>query len=242
MTELFLELDGDLPQGVEPGDLAALSGLVVDGRCLTPRQCRPLPSSVMALTGGSAVLDEWREQQDVLRVVDGGLDACAWLRDERPEYQWLPRLVVCRSQAVYRMVDSPGEGFRFYTPDTSAIRGYQVTDGDRPLAVALKRARELGFQKIWLHAQDAAQRGDGLDLDLLDKARQQFDDGLWISGGATRLRHLENLSRDGGVSVLVIDNGLLAQANAEVLTAALAPPPPPEIPIQFAPQPAKGEA
>lgn len=241
MTELFLELDSDLPQGVEASVLAGLAGLVVDGSRLTPGQCSLLPLSVVALTGGLTVLDEWREQQDILRVVDGGLDTCAWLRDESPQYQWLPRLMICKPETVYRMVDSPGEGFRFYTPDTSTIHGYQVTDTKQPLAAALARARELDFDKVWLHAQDAAQRGDGLDLDLLEQARQQFGEGLWISGGATRSRHLENLTRVGGVPALVIDTRLLTRENAEVLITALAPPPPAEIPVNFVPQAAQGE-
>jgi hypothetical protein len=187
------------------------------------------------LTGDTAELTEWRNENGPLRIVDGGLEQCARLRDAQPEHQWLPRLVAYKPDVVYRMSDYPGEGFRFYAPDTAAIRGYRVDDVDRPVAEALEHACALGFDRLWLHARDAARRGDGLDLDLLDRARRHFGDGLWLSGGATEPRHLANLAREGGATGLVIDITLLAKANATALVTALAPPPPPEAPIHFQP-------
>ena len=35
---------------------------------------------------------------------------------------------------------------------------------------SLERARELGFNRLWLHAKHAAESGDGLDLELLARA------------------------------------------------------------------------
>ena len=223
MTELLLKLDSGLAADLDPVKLIGLAGVVVDGISLTPRQCSDFPVPIAALTGGSAILGEWREHQDILRIVDAGLDACARMRDEMPEQKWMPRLLVSKAETIFRMTDTPGEGFRFYAPDTSAIRGYRVTDGDRPLTAALQRARELGFISIWLHGGDAAGRGDGLELDLVHQGQRDFGDGLWISGGATQPRHLENLVREGETSAVVIDATLFDQAGTDVLTAALEP-------------------
>ena len=116
MTELLLQLT-EAPEDLEPGRLAGLAGLVVDGDCLTPRQCHPLAVPVAALTGASAELLEWQSEATPLRVVELGLEECARRRDERPNLEWLPRLVAYRPQVVYRMSEYPGEGFKFDFPD-----------------------------------------------------------------------------------------------------------------------------
>jgi len=224
VTELFVQLNQPLADDLDPADLTGIAGLVVNGHCLTPGQCRPLPAPVFALTGDVQGMDAWGEDDGPLRIVDAGLEDCARLRDARPELKWLPRLVAYKPDIVYRMADYPGEGFRFYAPDTAAIQGYRFDDGDRSLIESLAQARSLGFGMLWLHARDAQRRGDGLDLDLLERAKRHFGDGLWISGGATERRHLVNLAREGGAPGLVIDSTLLAKANGEALTAALAPP------------------
>ncbi|MEA3276017.1 MAG: hypothetical protein U9Q81_12135 [Pseudomonadota bacterium] len=238
MTELFLELSRPVSDELTPEGLAGFSGLVVDGTCVGPAQCRHLQVPVIALTGGER--DEpadWCGESDPMRVVDGGLDACARLRDASPELSWTPRLIAYRPEVRYQMSTSHGQaGFKFYAPDTAAIRGYRVSDGDLPLYASLQRARELGFGTLWLHAQHAAEQGRGLDLDLLERAKRVFHDGLWLSGGATGLRHLRNLTRAGGVPVLVVEPGLLAEADGQVMADALAPPPPPEAPIHFEPR------
>lgn len=231
MTELLLELDNDFAENLDPEVLTGLAGLVVDGTCLKPRQCSHFSIPVAALTGSPAILDEWREHQDILRVVDAGLDSCAQLRDDRPEQKWLPRLEVSKQETIFRMTDSPGEGFSFYTPDTSAIYGYRVSDGEHTLITAMKRARELGFDRIWLHSRDAAGRGDGLELDLVAQVRQYFGNSLWVSGGATQPQHLENLAREGGASAVVIDASLLDHAGVEELTVALKPAVTKQIPV-----------
>lgn len=242
MTELYLELESALPTELDPERLSGLAGLVVDGTCLTPEQCAPLPAPVRALRGGAGLPEEWREAVDAARIVEGGLETCARLRDEQPEHRWLPRLQVCRQEVLYRMTDSPGEGFRFYTPDTAAIRGYRVTGDDLPLPRALARAEELGFDRLWLHGLDAALHGNGLDLDLLEKARILFDGELWFSGGAREPRHQANLAREGGTFALVIDAALLEEVDAATLAAALAPPSPPSpgVQVEFSPRAGKG--
>ena len=44
MTELFLQLSDAVPDDLDPQNLTGLAGLVVDGNCFTPGQCRPLPA------------------------------------------------------------------------------------------------------------------------------------------------------------------------------------------------------
>lgn len=233
MTELFVLLDQPPADEADVQRLDGIAGLVVDGRRMRPCDCQVLPTPVSALLGTQDVLAEWSEEPSPLRIVDGGLETCARLRDERPDLAWLPRLTVYKPEVVYRMSDYPGEGFRFYAPDTSAIRGYRVDDGDRTLQEALAQAETLGFSELWLHARDAAREQSGLDLDLLDRARRHFGDSIWLSGGATTPQHLTNLAREGGTKAVVIDAGLLAAGGAAALTTSLMPPSPPEQPIHF---------
>lgn len=233
MTELFVQLDRPPAVEAEMQRFDGAAGLVIDGRRVRPCECQPLPGRVSALLGGEDALAEWSEESSPARVVDGGLENCARLRDEKPNLTWLPRLIAYKPEVVYRMSDYPGEGFRFYAPDTSAIRGYRVDDGDRTLREVLVQAKSLGFSELWLHARDAARERSGLDLDLLDRARQQFGGGIWLSGGAATSQHLVNLAREGGAGVVVVDAGLLASIGMAALTTALAPPPPPEQPVHF---------
>lgn len=233
MTELFVQLDQPPADEAQVQRLDGTAGLVINGHRMRPCDCHVLPGPVSALLGGEDVLAEWSEEPSPVRIVDGDLETCARLRDERPEFTWLPRLIAYKPEVVYRMSDYPGEGFRFYAPDTSAIRGYRVDDGDRTLQEALIQAKSFGFSELWLHARDAAREQNGLDLDLLDRARQHFGDGIWLSGGASKPQHMVNLVREGGAKVLVVDAGLLASIGMAALTAALAPPPPPEQPIHF---------
>lgn len=241
MTELYVALSGKIPDGLEPERLAGLAGLVVEGTCIHPEESAPLPAPVVALTGGgSEELTGWCDDPGPRRVVDRGLDECARLRDAWPALSVMPRLVVYKPEVVYRLSDYPGDGFKFYAPDTAAIRGYCVTDGDQPLGRALERAKALGFDTLWLHARDAAEAQRGLDLDLLERARRDFGEGLWVSGGAGEVRHLRNLAREGGVAAVVIGPALLEGASVADLTVALAPPAAPEVPIRFAPRKREG--
>jgi hypothetical protein len=235
MTELFLHLDRPVADDLDVASLAGLAGVVVDAGCVAPAQCRSLPAPVAALCGGAPDFGvDWEHEMLPLRVVDRGLDVCARLRDAHPTLHWLPRLTAYRAEVSYRMSSYRGEGFSFYTPDPGTIQDYRVTDGHHPLTVVLQRARALGFDRLWLHARDAAQQGKGLDLNLLECARRDFPEGLWISGGATEPRHLENLAREGGATGLVIGTDFLWQTGIAALSQALAPPPPPEMSARFA--------
>jgi len=244
VTDLLLQLDRSLGLIQDPdrdwSHLSAMAGLVVAGDRLTPGQCRSLPVPVVALIGAAEEMAAWRGEQQPVRVVDDGLEACARLRDGSPELGWVARLVVYKQDVIYRMSDSPGEGFRFYAPDTAAIQGYQIGGGREPLNQVLEQARGLGLSRIWLHAWDAEQRGDGLDLELLERAKSHFGDGLWLSGGATKVDHLANLAREGGASGVVIDDTLLAKVDdGEALVSALVPIssrtqlPPKDVPVDF---------
>jgi hypothetical protein len=238
MTELYLYLNQSMPEGLDPQRLAGLAGLVVEAGCLSVREASALPAPVAALCvrlrathgqvpSADAQVDwDWDADTAPACVVDAGLDACAALRDAQPERNWLPRLTVYPQEVSYRMANYSGEGFKFFTPDPASIHIYRVTDGDRRLIPTLRRARDLGFERIWLHARDAERRGRGLDLDLLERARAEYPEGLWLSGGATEARHLENLSREGGADGVVIGLDLLQAVGVEALLAALAPPPP----------------
>lgn len=237
MTELYLHLNRPLPEGLDPQRLAGLAGLVVEGGCLSPREAGALPAPVAALCAPSAdVQADWDADAALACVVDAGLDTCAALRDAHPERAWLPRLTVYPQDVSYRMANYSGEGFKFFTPDAATIQGYRVTDGDRLLIPTLRRARDLGFERIWLHAREAERRGQGLDLDLLERARAEYPEGLWLSGGATEARHLENLTREGGADGVVIGFDLLQAVGVEALLAALAPPRPPEVSVALMPR------
>ncbi|MFQ5938296.1 MAG: HisA/HisF-related TIM barrel protein, partial [Acidiferrobacterales bacterium] len=160
------------------------------------------------------------------------------LRDTWPELAWVPRLAVFKPQVRYRLLDSfPGEGFKMYMPDTAALRGYQVMGSDATLSESSARAATLGFNTLWVHALDADERGKGLDLDLLEHARAQFDGELWLSGGATRERHLANLAIHKGAAAVVIPTALAKQYGCERLLSVLATPPTTGIPLRFVAKP-----
>lgn len=224
MTELYLHLNRPLPEGLDPQRLAGLAGLVVESDCLSAREVSSWPAPVAALCGLiSGAHDDWDADTAPACMVDAGLDACAALRDAQPDRDWLPRLTVYPEEVSYRMANYSGEGFKFFTPNAATIHGYRVTDGDRLLIPTLRRARDLGFERLWLHAREAERRGTGLDLDLLERARAEYPEGLWLSGGATESRHLENLAREGGSAGVVIGLDLLGAVGVEALLAALAP-------------------
>lgn len=237
MTELYVHLTAPLPEGLDPQRLAGVAGLVVEAGGLSALDVGTWPAPIVALCDlTSGRQDDGDEDRTTACVVDAGLDACAALRDAHPERAWLPRLTVYPQEVSYRMANYSGEGFKFFTPNTETIHGYRVTDGDRLLIPTLRRARDLGFERIWLHARDAERRGRGLDLDLLERARAEYPEGLWLSGGADESRHLENLAREGGADGVVIGLDLLQAVGVEALLAALAPPRPSEVSIAVMPR------
>lgn len=169
---------------------------------------------------------QWMELEAHKRcnwVCTTGLQHTAQLRDEWKELQWIPRLTVYLPSLSYRFSGKAmGEGFSFYIPDTSAIRGWRVTDGEQSLRDAVQMAKTLGFDALWLHSLDAAQAGRGLELELLDRTA---DSGLkvWMSGGVTQAQHLTNLTRVGGVDSVVVDAALVREAGVEPLCECLTP-------------------
>ena len=164
-------------------------------------------------------------QQDKLShwVCDDGLEQAARLRDRWQELSWVPRLTVYRPQTSYGFSGpAPGEGFSFYMPDTSTIKGWRVTDGDVLLADAIARATDLGFSTLWLHSAEAETRARGLELEVLDKTRSGPLD-IWISGGVSEQDHLQNLTKVGGASAVVVSEKLAREVTVDTLLDALEP-------------------
>lgn len=169
----------------------------------------------------------WHENDLNQWVCDDGLEQAAGLRDRWQELNWVPQLTVYRPQTRYGFSGrTPGEGFSFYMPDTSTIKGWRVTDGDMLLAEAITRAAALGFSTLWLHSDEAETRARGLELEILDKTRGRSLD-VWISGGVSEHNHLHNLTKVGGASAVVVSEKLAREISVENLSHALEP----EVPV-----------
>lgn len=163
----------------------------------------------------------WVENNLSQWVRDDGLVQLARLRDRWKELNWVPQLNVYRQQIRYEFSGPAlGEGFSFYMPDTSTIKGWHVTDEDMLLTEALTRATELGFSTLWLHSPEAETSARGLDLDVLDKTRGSSLN-IWLSGGASEQKHLHNLTKAGGVSAVVVNEKLARENTVESLCRAL---------------------
>ncbi len=210
--------------------------LVLDPARCTPDRFRAMPVERAILLDGDPERDEpWRELSGEW-VCEQGIEATARLRDQHPHLHWIPRLSVSRAPVSYRFSGpAVGEGFSFYMPDTAAIKGWRV--GESPLQTLLDRATALGFRELWLHAPEAASRGRGLELDLLEKTRRG-DWTVWLSGGVTDPDHLRNLTRVGGASAVVVEAAVARTCTLASMTGALlAEPPRPEaVPVTFAPR------
>jgi hypothetical protein len=76
---------------------------------------------------------------------------------------------------------------------------------------------------VWLHAADAAARGQGLDLDMLERGRHGWDGELWISGGVTSQAHLVNLVENGTPDAVIVPEELVYNSGLRSLRRALAP-------------------
>lgn len=184
--------------------------------------------------------EAWRDREGVIWSGDD-LQTVARSRDEWKDLVWVPRLTVDKAQVGYHFHRAfPGEGFSVYQPDTAAVGGYRI--GGRELREVLKQAADLGFDRLWLHGRDADLAGRGLDLNLLERAQRWFDGDLWLSGGASEPGHLANLAREGGAAAVIVPDTLVAKESVEPLRTALAPPPPPEVPIHFAGRGGDGNA
>lgn len=222
---LYLDCRGELTTD-SPEAVAWMEGadaLVVDPRQCSPRQFESVPVEIPVLFDGDPERDApWRETASHW-VCAQGLETAAGLRDLHPALHWIPRLSVSRDRVSYRFSGPAiGEGFSFYMPDTSAIKGWRVNGTDLSLGEALGRATELGFDDLWLHSPDAASRGRGLELDLLDRTRGGRWK-IWLSGGAVEARHLSNLAGVGGAATVVVDKILAQQCSLAELRDALLP-------------------
>ena len=234
MTKLLVELTAKELGMLEAESLSGIDGLVIDGASVEPADCAALPAELVALRGGDPErLAAWRDCDDIpVWIGEEGLEQTARLRDRWPEFLWMPLLQTYRPPVRYQMpIDHAGDGFKFYIPDTAAIHAYRVTDGDQQLEAVLARATELGFRSLWLHGYDAAEKGRGLDLEMLDRARAHFNGHLWLSGGISDDRHLANLAGEGGAQAAVVEAALLNRHSLDVLMAALAPSSRPVIPV-----------
>lgn len=213
------ELSTDTNAWMEGAD-----ALVIDPCRCTPGQFESMPVESSILIHADPIRDApWLKIADYW-VCDEGLEATARLRDLHPALCWIPRLNVSRARVNYRFsAPAIGEGFSFYIPDTSAINAWRVVDSDLSLRASLARAAELDFKELWLHSPDAASRKRGLELDLLDKTK---DDSwaIWLSGGVGGSEHLRNLQRvGGGVARVVVEEATALQASVPALRNALIP-------------------
>jgi hypothetical protein len=235
--KLYLE-HRQRPADPRPEDLAWMEGadaLVIDPCRCSHSQFASLPVDTAVLLNGDPARDApWQESASHW-VCDQGLETVARLRDLHPALGWTPRLSVSRAHVSYRFSGPAiGEGFSFYMPDTSSIKGWRVGGSDLTLAETLIRATELGFAELWLHSPDAASRNRGLELDLLDKT-SDCACAIWLSGGVAGTGHLQNLARVGGATAVVVDETLAQECSLTALQEALLPetPVPEAIPVTF---------
>ena len=237
--KLFIDFRQEETVGISPETFAWLEGadaLVIDPRRCTFHEFEHMPVEDAAIINGDPERDaSWREVAGHW-VDDQGLESAARLRDLYPSLSWIPKLNLFRAQVSYRFSGPAiGEGFSFYIPDTAAIHGWRVDGADLTFREILTRATELGFSALWLHSPEAASRGVGLDLDLLEKARGGPLE-IWLSGGVTEARHLQNLSRAGGAAAVSVDAALARRLSMQALRMALAPEPsvrPEAVPVHF---------
>lgn len=220
VIKLYLDLRQSM-KDFDSQDMAWTEGadaLVIDPCECAPEQFEAVP---VAICNGEPERDApWRERAGHW-VCEGDLEAAARLQDNYPALHWVPRLSVFRSQVSYRFSGPAiGEGFSFYMPDTSAIKEWRVSGSERSLRQNLARAIALGFDQLWLHSPDAASRGKGLDLDLLD-ITQEGPWAIWLSGGVSGSGHLRSLQRVGGASTVVVETALARQYSMATLREAL---------------------
>lgn len=235
--ELFLELHGSESEETDGYEwLSGANGLVVQpGRCGV-EQFQQIPVDNAVVVAGDPEKDHgWLQIDSCCWVRDEGLEQVAKLRDRWPEQEWIPRLTIYRPEVSYRFSgQSIGEGFSFYMPDTGAIYGWRVVDGDTPLIDAVTRVVTLGFSTLWLHSEEADSRAMGLELEMLDKVSGGPLD-IWISGGAASSEHLRNLAKMDGAAAVIVNERLAREAGIDQLQQALTPETtiPDAVPIHF---------
>ncbi|MCW8981664.1 MAG: hypothetical protein OQJ83_09780 [Altibacter sp.] len=202
--------------------LAGADALVIDPCNCTSEQYLELPVENTLLLNGDPQRDsDWLGSDLCHWICTKGLNETSRLRDQWPQLNWVPQLTVYKPSISYRFSGPAiGEGFSFYIPDTAAIKGWQVTDGDVSLTEAITQATELGFNTLWLHSQEAELQGKGLALEMLEKTHGG-PLAIWISGGVTELKHLSNLARVDGAAAVVVNEELARETGMEALQQAL---------------------
>jgi hypothetical protein len=216
------------------------SGAVVqgaDGYVLDPADHRPEAFAVgeMVLAGAPDQHQDWLSRPNTAWLAPS-LGTAIRLRDRHPGLTVLPAVTVTKAAITYSCGDAyPGEGFRCYVPNTAALRGYQVSDGEVGLVDWLHRALSCGFEAVWLASGDAETRGRGFDLEMLERAHTAFPGRIWLSGGARTLGQVERLREEGGTHAAVLPADLLEEIGTEALLAALGHPvdaaPPADVPL-----------
>ncbi|MGE4280127.1 MAG: HisA/HisF-related TIM barrel protein [Magnetospirillum sp.] len=211
-------------QEIHPGESwIGGDGVLSDAATSVPEDVAQ--SSLTLLRGSPATTPEWAARPGVAWVVEQGLDAAAAMRTMFPGQRLVPHVQASRAALRFGLGERyAGEGFRVYVPDTAALRGYQVDDGDMPLIEWLHKADSLGFDTVWLTGTDIAAEGKGFDLELLDRARRHFTGNVILSGGGVELRHLESLRSEGGCFGVIVPTALLARHGSDTLCSVLNPP------------------
>ncbi len=220
-TSLFVQYKSESWDQQDGADcLVGADALIIDPRGCTAKQYMQLPvDNTLLVDGDPQRHSDWLDSDHW--ICTGGLVETVRLRDRWPELNWVPQLTVYKPSIGYRFSGPAiGEGFSFYIPDTAAIKGWQVTDGGDSLTEAITRATELGFDALWLHSQEAELRGDGLELEVLERV-SGGPLAIWISGGVTELKHLHNLARVGGAVAVVVNEPFAREAGLEPLRQAL---------------------
>ncbi len=225
-TRLLVELSDTVSTGQSLPPLNGIDGLVFDpvsyplAAGLANGDCDP---ATWVLRGCSPLgIEGWSECSDATWICDDGLQQTAAMRDGWPSLSWVPRIEVSKAEVIYQFSDEAhGDGFKTYRPNTAAIQGYLTGDGGRSLFDWIEDASSRGFETVWLHAAHAAANGTGLDLDMLEKIHGRFSGKIWLSGGATSLRHIETLAREGGVEAVILPKKFVDECGPHELTAVL---------------------
>ena len=223
--DLIIRIQGAASENGQASGFDWITG--ADALMVDPANCDPqaAPANLFdrfVLLAGDPERDRyWNDYGSCQWVCDQGLTKAAELRDDWPDLDWIPRLDVYRPEMSYRFSGpAVGEGFSFYIPDTSIIKGWEVTDERRNLTDALRLACELGFTRLWLHSLDAEDKGRGLDLEMLEKAAREIPD-IWVSGGLTETRHLSNLAKWGGATGVITDQAYAETVSVERMRSAI---------------------
>jgi hypothetical protein len=155
-------------------------------------------------------------------ICSSGLEETADLRDRHPDFSWIPRVDAILQETAYHFPTAHySESFRTYQPLFRNQSPYLVDDGNSSLKLWLKKAEELGFSSIWLHAPRAANAKKGLDLALRELVLRSWPGELWLSGGASTIMHVKYLVRQGGIDALIVPPALAGELGCEEIGDSL---------------------